>query len=224
MPTRRGTTIGFLIVTALSFSFSVWAGGNIARKLRGLPLARPGPFTNHSFTDNILRPLNTKPSELGLFFLSSPIGLSLACGALFARLWQRRTWSIGIHSLAVICSGPLLGLSAINIYLKPDKPIDAIVEFWISGTMALTGLLILLVNKFAGEPSGGTEGGAWLAATFLFLFQGVLMPTCTAFVMVFDSPTTEGVRMHGWEQVTSGVFLATLGSLYFMLRTKSATA
>lgn len=222
MPRRRRTAIGFVLVTATSLIFSVWAGRKIADTLKDLPLAKERAWTGDYVKDHILPPRNFPPSQLGFFFVSAPIGISLAAGFSFARLWQRRRRSFWIKALLVICFAVLLALSAVNFNWSPDKERDTVLQVWVSGTMALTGILALILSFLAGMPETETEYYAATLVVILLLFQGITLPGCTAVVMGIDTVSTEAILMNGWNGVTSFAFLASI-SIGLFVMTKTTT-
>jgi hypothetical protein len=175
MPRRRGTAIGFVLVTILSFLFSVWSGRRIAYALDDFPLARVHPLTGDYLKDWLLPPRNFPASQLGLFFITAPIGISLASGISFARLWQRRSGILWARTLTVVFFGLLLALSAVNIGWSPGKERSTAIQVWISGTMALTGVTLLLLNRLVGTSNAEIEL-VGLLENILLLFQGILAP------------------------------------------------
>jgi hypothetical protein len=213
MTRRRGAAIGFVLVSAVSLFFAVAAGHKIATILKDLPLAHTRPWTGEFFRDSIFPPRNFPPNQQALLFVAAPIGLSLAAGLLFAHLWQYRSGAWWLNVAWVICFGALLALSGINFGWDPEMNKNTAIEVWVSGTMTLIGLLLVILAALS-SPRTRTEKQVEFNSGFvgvaLLLFQGVLLPACTAVVMGIDTLGTEKILINGWSLVTVVALIASI--------------
>jgi hypothetical protein len=216
MPPRRGSIIGFVVVTALSVVFSVKAGEHLTKILKEIPLAigHTG-LTGDFLKDAVMQPRNFAGKDLAMFYALAPVGLSLAAGLLFASYWRNRNLSFSVGALFVICFFILLPLSAVTMTYNVDKKMNIIIEVWVGSTMALTGILIMILMFIAAVPQDDPVN-AGSAAMFLVLFQGVLLPASVAYVLGIDTLSTEEVLRDGWKGVTGVAFIA---AALFALRT-----
>ena len=123
-----------------------------------------------------------------------------------------------IKALFVVCFCILLALSAVNFGLNPDRDVDTAIEVWLSGTMMLAGLLVVILNIQAAKRETDTDYGFF--GMILLLFQGVLLPSSVAIVMGIDMLTTEEILINGWGGVTVGTFFASLFLAALMLKPK----
>lgn len=162
MALRRGTVIGFVLVAVASFLFSSEAGSRIAAALKDLPLAAARHLNGDPANDRIvlndhfMPPRNLPPSKLASFFVIAPIGLSLAAGFAFVRLWQIHSNSLVNKVLVVVCFGVLLALSGVNLGWNSDRDRDTANEVWLGVTMTLVGFLFLILDCLSEAPTTDT--------------------------------------------------------------------